>query len=337
MLTLEQFHSGLANGSLARAHHIRLSDGLTEFPDALYQLADTLEILDLSGNRLSTLPNDLTRFARLRILFASNNPFSELPRVLGRMPELEMVGFKACRITHVPDDSLPARLRWLILTDNRVQRLPESIGQCTRLQKLMLSCNQLRQLPQSLQHCQALELLRMASNRFEDTPEVIFRLPRLAWLTLAGNPMTQKQELDTLSGHGIEPIFYQDLQIAGKLGEGLQPLQYGGAKAGLVRAAHRGGDGVAIPAMYGFAGHRPVHRPFHPADAAVPELLHVCERQVGDGFLAFHILQCLFRRRIECDSSQVKLVIVYNDGRPEPAPERRALKDGNRNLSFKLV
>jgi Leucine-rich repeat (LRR) protein len=145
------------------AHHIRLSDGLTEFPAALYQLAETLEILDLSGNQLTTLPDDLTRFARLRILFASNNPFSELPRVLGRMPQLEMVGFKACRIEHVPEDSLPPRLRWLILTDNRVQRLPESMGQCTRLQKLMLSCNQLRQLPQSLEHCQALELLRIAA------------------------------------------------------------------------------------------------------------------------------------------------------------------------------
>ena len=220
MLTLEQFHSGLANGSLARAHHIRLSDGLTEFPAALYQLTETLEILDLSGNQLTTLPEELTRFARLRILFASNNPFSELPRVLGRMPQLEMVGFKACRIEHVPEDSLPPRLRWLILTDNRVQRLPESMGRCTRLQKLMLSCNQLSQLPQSLEHCQALELLRIASNRFEDAPEVIFRQPRLAWLALAGNPLTQKQELDTLSGHGIESISYQNLQIAGKLGEG---------------------------------------------------------------------------------------------------------------------
>ena len=220
MLTLEQFHSGLANGSLARAHHIRLSDGLTEFPDALYQLAETLEILDLSDNQLTTLPQELTCFARLRTLFASNNPFSELPRVLGRMPQLEMVGFKACRIEHVPEDSLPPRLRWLILTDNRVQQLPESMGRCTRLQKLMLSCNQLRQLPRSLEHCQTLELLRIASNRFEDAPEVIFRLPRLAWLALAGNPLTQKQELDTLSGHGIEPIFYQNLQIAGKLGEG---------------------------------------------------------------------------------------------------------------------
>ena len=97
MLTLEQFHSGLTDGSLARAHHIRLSDGLSDFPATLYQLAETLEILDLSGNQFTTLPDDLTRFTRLRIVFASNNPFTELPAVLGRMPQLEMIGFKACR------------------------------------------------------------------------------------------------------------------------------------------------------------------------------------------------------------------------------------------------
>ena len=56
MLTLEQFHSGLANGSLARAHHIRLSDGLTEFPAALYQLTETLEVLDLSATSSAPYP-----------------------------------------------------------------------------------------------------------------------------------------------------------------------------------------------------------------------------------------------------------------------------------------
>jgi hypothetical protein len=29
----------------------------------------------------------------LRVLFASHNPFTELPSVLGQLPELEMVGF----------------------------------------------------------------------------------------------------------------------------------------------------------------------------------------------------------------------------------------------------
>lgn len=220
MLTLEQFHSGLADGSLARAHHIRLSDELSSFPAALYQLAETLEILDLSGNQLSTLPDDMTRFTRLRIVFASNNPFTELPAVLGRMPQLEMLGFKACRIAHVPEDSLPQRLRWLILTDNQLQTLPESLGNCARLQKLMLSCNQLSSLPASLARCQQLELLRIASNRFTSVPEPVFQLPALSWLALAGNPMTQKSELLALDKYALEPCFYQNLQLHELLGEG---------------------------------------------------------------------------------------------------------------------
>lgn len=224
MLTLAQFHSQIqsktADGTLAELRHIKLSDGLTSFPDALYALADTLEILDLSGNQLTALPEDLPRFKKLRILFASNNPFTELPRVLGQMPQLEMVGFKACQIRHVPADSLPPQLRWLILTDNQIQALPESIGNCPRLQKLMLSCNQLSHLPTSLARCLRLELLRIASNRFESVPATVFALPALCWLAMAGNPITQKSELKVIDLYRPQPCFYQNLQFHELLGEG---------------------------------------------------------------------------------------------------------------------
>jgi len=244
MLTLDQFHSQLAAGTLAGARHIKLSDQLAEFPPALFALAESLEILDLSGNRLSTLPDDLPRFKKLRILFASGNPFTELPAVLGQMPELEMVGFKACNIAHVPEQSLPPRLRWLILTDNRLEAVPEAIGQCTRLQKLMLSCNRLATLPIELAQCRALELLRIASNRFAALPEVIFQLPQLAWLAFAGNPLTQKRELDALHAHGSEAISYQNLLIGEKLGEGASGHIYGASHGGqplalkVFKAAH---------------------------------------------------------------------------------------------------
>ncbi|MFX7506976.1 hypothetical protein ABTJ37_21925, partial [Acinetobacter baumannii] len=85
---------------------------------------ETLEILDLSGNELTALPDDLPRLHRLRIVFCSDNPFTELPAVLGRCPSLEMIGFKANRIEHVPAESLPPTLRWLVLTDNRIEQLP---------------------------------------------------------------------------------------------------------------------------------------------------------------------------------------------------------------------
>jgi len=36
-------------------------------------------------------------------------------------------------------EALPPMLRWLILTDNRIDRLPEVLGERPHLQKLMLS------------------------------------------------------------------------------------------------------------------------------------------------------------------------------------------------------
>jgi hypothetical protein len=220
MLTLDQLHAQLASGKLAGARHIRLSDGLTRFPPALYELADTLETLDLSGNRLTALPDDFARFSRLRILFASGNPFTELPRVLGHMPRLEMVGFKACTIQEVSADSLPPQLRWLILTDNRIRTLPHALGERTRLQKLMLACNRLDTLPDNLAQCGRLELLRIAGNRFQAIPPVVFELPELAWLALAGNPMTQKSEQLALAAHAGKAFLHQDLQVHELLGEG---------------------------------------------------------------------------------------------------------------------
>ena len=49
MQTLEQLKAGKLIGS----EKIKLTCGLTEFPLELFALADTLEILDLTGNHLS--------------------------------------------------------------------------------------------------------------------------------------------------------------------------------------------------------------------------------------------------------------------------------------------
>lgn len=210
----------LDNGRLAGLHHVRLTHlGLTEFPRQLFDLADSLEILDLSGNQLTSLPDDLQRLTKLRILFASNNPFTELPRALGSCQQLQMVGFKACRIRHVPADSLPQQLRWLILTDNQLTELPPSLGQRHQLQKLMLSCNLLRSLP-DLHHCHQLELLRLASNQLSAIPPAVLQAPALAWTALGGNPMTQKSEHLTLAISAQTAISYHNLDIGTLLGAG---------------------------------------------------------------------------------------------------------------------
>src|SRR5215216_481882 len=96
----------LRAGRLAGAKRIDLSCGLSEFPREIFVLADSLEILNLSGNALDALPDDLGRLHRLRVLFCSDNRFTHLPESIGQCQALEMVGFKANRIRTVPAAAL---------------------------------------------------------------------------------------------------------------------------------------------------------------------------------------------------------------------------------------
>jgi hypothetical protein len=202
----------LRAGKLAGSTRLDLSCGLTDFPPEIFDLADSLEVLNLTGNRLADLPGDLPRLKKLRILFCSDNGFRHLPPVLAECPGLSMIGFKSNRIEEVT--ALPPSLRWLILTDNRIESLPASIGKCTPLQKLMLSGNRLASLPEEMAACVNLELLRLAANRFESLPDWLLELPKLAWLALAGNPLCREPQVTAAAIH------WTDLELHEKLGEG---------------------------------------------------------------------------------------------------------------------
>ena len=225
----------LRAGQLAGATELRLSCGLKEVPPEIFDLADSLEILHLTGNELSDLPDDLPRLKKLRILFCSQNLFRHLPPVLGDCPSLRMVGFKANAIETVAEKSLSPSLRWLILTDNRISHLPASLGNCREMQKLMLSGNLLASLPEEMAQCSQLELLRLAANRFTELPSWLLALPRLAWLAFGGNPCSTLPNLPALPS-----IEWSQLSIREKLGAGASGDIY---KAALTR----GDDAAPLP------------------------------------------------------------------------------------------
>lgn len=210
----------LRSGELAGITRLDLCCDLTDVPEEIFSLADSLEVLNLSGNRLSALPADLARLHKLRIVFCSNNLFTSVPEVLGNCTQLEMIGFKSNRIQHLPAAALPPALRWLILTDNQLQRLPAELGDCAHLQKLMLAGNQLRALPESLANLQRLELLRIAANQLDHLPEWLTALPSLCWLAFAGNPFSDASETATLQQHPLPTIARDTLELGEILGQG---------------------------------------------------------------------------------------------------------------------
>lgn len=161
--------------------------GVTEFPEQVFEYANTLEILDMSNNDLSILPDNLSSLRNMRVAFFSGSKFKEFPSVFADCNGLEMVGLKSCAIETMGDNVLPASLRGLILTDNNLTELPSSIGEYKSLQKLMLTGNNLTSLPQSLLNLKQLELLRVAQNRLAKPPSWLSKLPMLAWYSDSGN------------------------------------------------------------------------------------------------------------------------------------------------------
>ena len=101
----------------------------------------------------------------------------------------------------------------LKLTDNRLTKLPESIGQLTELLVLTLSGNQLTQLPESIGQLTKLETLELADNRLTKLPESIGQLTNLRTLHIANNQLTELPEsllqlksLNALYLHGNDAL-----------------------------------------------------------------------------------------------------------------------------------
>jgi len=162
---------------------------LTELPDYVMEMKN-LKFLDVGSNQFSSLPDDFAKLQSLEILFCSDNLFETYPTVLNQLPNLYMVSFKNNRISFIPEEAFEGpyvNINWLILTGNRLPKLPRSIGKLRRMKKFMLANNHLRSLPEEMISMQDLELIRLANNNLEAFPETLRELPNLTWVALADN------------------------------------------------------------------------------------------------------------------------------------------------------
>ncbi|XMA18745.1 hypothetical protein WAI453_011536 [Rhynchosporium graminicola] len=215
-MSVSQTLDGLKAGQYRGAKRLKLSCDLSAFPREILTLFDTLEILDLSNNPLSSLPKDILRLHKLKIAFFSDCKFTVFPKELAQCRSLEMIAFKGNHMTTIPEGAFPRKLRWLILTNNAIGKLPKSLGQCHRLQKCMLAGNQLSALPAEMATCRKLGLLRLSANRLTELPQWLFEMPELSFLSFAGNPCAPNAEDNPI----LDDIAWSDLSVSDILGEG---------------------------------------------------------------------------------------------------------------------
>ncbi len=134
-----------------------------------------------------------------------------------------MFGIRNNKIKIFEENSLPLSIKWLILTDNELTSLPESIGDLKLLQKFMLSGNKLSFLPESISKCSNLELLRISANEFKTFPKTILSLPKLSWFAYGGNPFCKKHVNSKID---LKIVDWNELELKQLLGEGASGTIY---------------------------------------------------------------------------------------------------------------
>ena len=210
----------LKSGSLIGTKRLKLACGLKQFPKEILLLADTLEVLDLSDNQLTELPDSISQLKHLKIIFFENNNFITFPKALSKCPLLNMIGFKSNHIETVPENAFPPLLKWLILTNNQIKKIPKSIGNCLLLQKCTIAGNLIEELPSEMASCVNLELLRISANKLKSIPQWLFELPKLSWVAFGGNPAAYRNQIKT----NFESFPWIDFSIKELLGEGASGL-----------------------------------------------------------------------------------------------------------------
>eukprot|EP00775_Hariotina_reticulata_P004492 gene4492-4745_t len=129
---------------------------LSSLPEDMGKLLPALQQLYLSNNFLTTLPESLDT-APLQDVFVSENELCEVPKVLSRCRSLAKLSLAACQLAAVGNElsSLTA-LRFLDLSFNKLAALPSSMGSLGKLTSLNLGFNPLNSFPDAV--CSMLEL-----------------------------------------------------------------------------------------------------------------------------------------------------------------------------------
>ncbi|MGB6269874.1 MAG: hypothetical protein WBF67_12785 [Olleya sp.] len=177
---------------------------------------DFITILKIDSQNLKELPEDLFLFSNLKALDISDNPFTDLEKLmenLTKFPKLELLAMSHCGIVKLPDNisllkgllglSLDQniemvevnenigkliRLRYISFRRNKkLKDLPKSIGNLKCLEQINISGAGFTRIREELSLCTNLKDITANASRIKDLPDGIGKLKNLKKLNLAAN------------------------------------------------------------------------------------------------------------------------------------------------------
>lgn len=191
--------------------------GLSEFPKEIFQLTGVLRTLDLSNNKIGSLPNTIGQFTNLKNLTVSQGKLNSLPEEIGLLKKLETINLSVNDLTSLPSSfsdlvnlrtinlsknkftdfppvfSNMRRLELLDMSHNKLVEVPDFISEVSAIE-INLNQNQISLLSENIADCQRLKVLRLEENclQLQAVPERILTDSQISLLAIDGNLFESK-------------------------------------------------------------------------------------------------------------------------------------------------
>jgi leucine-rich repeat protein SHOC2 len=194
-LTYEQVELKIAEAIKLNATKLDLSGNkLTHIPDNIQNLT-SLTHLDLSQNYLTDFPENILQLTQLVSLGFYNNAIQEIPLGVCALTQLKFLDLKSNSLINIPECiGCLNQLDYLSFEGNHLEYLPDSICNLTELTHLNLYGMRLIKLPRNFGNLIKLTDLEIEFNRLVKLPDNFGNLIELRRLDFEGSMLNSLPE-----------------------------------------------------------------------------------------------------------------------------------------------
>lgn len=168
---------------------------LTELPDDLGPNLQGLEVLNVSNNKLRTLPDSIIYMTSLTQLSVLHNELESLPARIGLLCNVKRLEIASNKLTALPDTfAALTQITRLDLESNCLRLLPENLDLMVKLETLNVNKNRLLRLPRCLHRMKVLNLVSANRNNISYIPNDLVKSRTIEILRLCNNELTSLPE-----------------------------------------------------------------------------------------------------------------------------------------------
>lgn len=166
--------------------------GLTTFPAWIIEKMPNLQNLDIEGNAITALPENIDRLTQLKILEAADNKITGLPPSFGNLTNLIVVNFSHNNLKNISKNlGKLVKLIQFDLSHNQIATLPDLSG-LAKLHTLHLGHNEDIRFEAGFRPLKHLKTLYLSHCNLKTVPSFLDDMSNLQHLYLDGNPLVQK-------------------------------------------------------------------------------------------------------------------------------------------------